>query len=181
MAGSVVTNAGSMAGQMLQPVMDPLRRLQTTETGDDGLINDSDRLWVAVDGMGGDHSPGEILEGSLQAIDRLPLRIRFIGETNRVMEAAETSGLTGPLNNAINAGHLELIPSGPSVEMHEEATVVRRKRDASVNVAMDLVKRGDALAIYSAGNSGAVMASACLLYTSPSPRDLSTSRMPSSA
>ncbi len=160
MAGSVVTNAGSMAGQMLQPVMDPLRRLQTTEVGDDGLIKDSDRLWVAVDGMGGDHSPGEILEGSLQAIDRLPLRIRFVGETNRVMEAAEASGLTEPLNNAINAGHLELIPSGPSVEMHEEATVVRRKRDASVNVAMDLVKRGDALAIYSAGNSGAVMASA---------------------
>ena len=110
--------------------------------------------------MGGDHSPGEILEGSLQAIDRLPLRIRFVGETNRVMEAAEASGLTEPLNHAINSGHLELIPSGPSVEMHEEATVVRRKRDASVNVAMDLVKRGDALAIYSAGNSGAVMASA---------------------
>ncbi len=160
MAGSVVTNAGSMAGQMLQPVMDPLRRLQSSKVGADGLIHERDRLWVAVDGMGGDHSPGEILDGALQAIDRLPLRIRFVGETNRVLEAAEASGLTEPLNNAINAGHLELIPSGPSVEMHEEATVVRRKRDASINVAMDLVKRGDALAIYSAGNSGAVMASA---------------------
>ena len=38
--------------------------------------------------------------------------------------------------------------------------MVRRKRDASINVAMDLVKRGEAQAIYSAGNSGAVMASA---------------------
>ena len=118
MAGSVVTNAGSMAGQMLQPVMDPLRRLQTTEVGDDGVVHDNDRLWVAVDGMGGDHSPGEILEGSLQAIDRLPLRIRFVGETNRVMEAAEASGLTEPLNNAIQAGHLELIPSGFLVHFH---------------------------------------------------------------
>ena len=37
---------------------------------------------------------------------------------------------------------------------------MRRKRDASINVAMDLVKRGEATAVYSAGNSGAVMASA---------------------
>ncbi len=44
--------------------------------------------------------------------------------------------------------------------MHEEATVVRRKRDASINLAMDLVKGGQATAVYSAGNSGAVMASA---------------------
>jgi glycerol-3-phosphate acyltransferase PlsX len=44
--------------------------------------------------------------------------------------------------------------------MNEEATVVRKKRDASINMAMDLVKDGRALAVYSAGNSGAVMASA---------------------
>jgi glycerol-3-phosphate acyltransferase PlsX len=44
--------------------------------------------------------------------------------------------------------------------MHDEATVVRRKRDASINMAMDLVKSGEATAVYSAGNSGAVMAAA---------------------
>ena len=160
MAGSVVTNAGSMAGQMLQPVMDPLRRLQSPEMGEDDVINDNDRLWVAVDGMGGDLAPAEILDGSLQAINRLPLRIRFVGETKKVFQAAAAFGLTEALNSAIDAGHLELISSGTSVEMHEEATVVRRKRDASINIAMDLVKRGEALAVYSAGNSGAVMASA---------------------
>ena len=57
-------------------------------------------------------------------------------------------------------GLLQILPSGPSVGMDDEATVVRRKRDASINLAMDLVKRGEALAVYSAGNSGAVMASA---------------------
>ncbi|MEB3183729.1 MAG: phosphate acyltransferase PlsX, partial [Cyanobacteriota bacterium] len=55
---------------------------------------------------------------------------------------------------------IQLVPSGASVGMDDEATVVRRKRDASVNLAMDLVKRGEATAVYSAGNSGAVMASA---------------------
>ena len=39
---------------MLQPVMDPLRRLQGGLPGEDLEINDQDRIWVAVDGMGGD-------------------------------------------------------------------------------------------------------------------------------
>ena len=151
--------AGTVASSVLQPlVFDPLRRLQG---GDDTAeINDRDRLWVAVDGMGGDHAPGPILEGCLQAIERLPLRIRFIGETDRVLAAAAALQLGDQVNAAVSAGHLDLVASGPSIEMGEEATAVRRKRDASINVAMDLVKRGEALAVYSAGNSGAVMASA---------------------
>ena len=155
-AGNV---AGTVASSVLQPlVFDPLRRLQG---GDDTAeIENRDRLWVAVDGMGGDHAPGPILEGCLQAIERLPLRIRFIGETDRVLAAAAALQLGDQVNAAVSAGHLDLVASGPSIEMGEEATAVRRKRDASINVAMDLVKRGEALAVYSAGNSGAVMASA---------------------
>ncbi len=155
-AGNV---AGTVASSVLQPlVFDPLRRLQG---GDDTAeIEDRDRLWVAVDGMGGDHAPGPVLEGCLQAIERLPLRIRFIGETDRVLAAAAALQLGDQVNAAVSAGHLDLVASGPSIEMGEEATAVRRKRDASINVAMDLVKRGEALAVYSAGNSGAVMASA---------------------
>ena len=158
-AETVVTGAGSVANQVLQPlVFDPLRRLQG---GDEQTeINDADRLWVAVDGMGGDHAPGPILEGCLQAIERLPLKIRFVGERERVLAAAQQSGLQDQLEAAQAAGHLDLVASGPSIGMDDEATAVRRKRDASINVAMDLVKRGDALAVYSAGNSGAVMASA---------------------
>ena len=158
-AETVVTGAGSVANQVLQPlVFDPLRRLQG---GDEQTeIPDGDRLWVAVDGMGGDHAPGPILEGCLQAIERLPLKIRFVGERERVLAAAQQAGLQDQLEAAQAAGHLDLVASGPSIGMDDEATAVRRKRDASINVAMDLVKRGDALAVYSAGNSGAVMASA---------------------
>ena len=160
-AGTVVSSAGSVAGTVLQPlVFDPLRRLQGGQADGDSTINDADRLWVAVDGMGGDHAPGPILEGCLEAIARLPLRIRLVGETDRVRAAAQEMELTEALDQAIEAGYLDLVASGPSVEMNEEATVVRRKRDASINVAMDLVKKGEALAVYSAGNSGAVMASA---------------------
>ena len=161
-AGSVVTSAGSMAGNMLQPfVFDPLRRLQGAETGPEKTnIDNPERLWIAVDGMGGDNAPGQILDGCLQALERLPIRIKFVGEPAKVMQAVKEMGLSDSFGAAIEAGHLELIGSGPSVEMNEEATAVRRKRDASINVAMDLVKKGDVLAVYSAGNSGALMAAA---------------------
>ena len=158
-AESVVSGAGTVASSVLQPlVFDPLRRLQGGS--EDEGIDDRDRLWVAVDGMGGDHAPGPILEGCLQAIERLPLRIKFIGERDRIMAAADALQIGDQLQAAVDNRHLEIVASGPSIGMDDEATSVRRKRDASINVAMDLVKKKEALAVYSAGNSGAVMASA---------------------
>ncbi|MFM7238180.1 MAG: phosphate acyltransferase PlsX [Cyanobium sp.] len=162
-AGAATNAATSAANTVLQPlVFDPLRRLQRGLGGpdEDAPINDADRLWVAVDGMGGDHAPGPILEGCLQAVERLPLRVRFVAEIERLMPAIAELGLQSQLDLAIARGLIQLVPSGPSVGMDEEATVVRKKRDASINLAMDLVKRGQATAVYSAGNSGAVMASA---------------------
>jgi len=180
-AGSVVSTAGSMAGSVagsaagvagaaasvanssvLQPlVFDPLRRLQQGAGGQEGEpIRDADRLWVAVDGMGGDHAPGPILEGCLRAVQLLPVRVKFVAEAEILAAAVAELGLAEELAEAQRAGLLQLVPSGPSVGMDEEATVVRKKRDASINMAMDLVKAREATAIYSAGNSGAVMASA---------------------
>ena len=172
-AGSVVSTAGSMAGAagsvagaaantVLQPlVFDPLRRLQQGVGGSEGTpIDDAERLWVAVDGMGGDHAPGPILEGCLKAVQLLPLRVKFVAEASAVEAAVAELELGEALQAAQQDGLLELVPSGESVGMDEEATVVRKKRDASINLAMDLVKAGEATAVYSAGNSGAVMASA---------------------
>jgi glycerol-3-phosphate acyltransferase PlsX len=168
-AGSVVSSAGNAAGvasgvanTVLQPlVFDPLRRLQQGVGGSEGApINDAERLWVAVDGMGGDHAPGPILEGCLRAVQLLPLRVKFVAETAVLQAAVAELGLAEELDNAQRQGLLDVVPSGVSVGMDEEATVVRKKRDASINLAMDLVKAGEATAVYSAGNSGAVMASA---------------------
>jgi len=162
-AGAATSAAGSMANTVLQPlVFDPLRRLQRGLGGpdEDKPINDADRVWVAVDGMGGDYAPGPILEGCLRAVELLPLRVRFVAETARLDAAMAEMGLQEQLDTAVARGLIQLVPSGPSVGMDEEATVVRKKRDASINMAMDLVKQGQATAVYSAGNSGAVMASA---------------------
>ena len=161
-AGSVVTNAGSIARSTLEPfVFDPLRRLQGGESAEEKIeVQDSQRIWVAVDGMGGDFAPGAILEGCLKSLSLLPLKIKFVGEIEKIQNAAIEFGLEESLEKAINNGNFELIPSGLSVGMDDEATAVRKKKDASINIAMKLVKDGQAMGVYSAGNSGAMMASA---------------------
>jgi glycerol-3-phosphate acyltransferase PlsX len=169
-AGTMAGAASSVAGSVLQPlVFDPLRRLQQGGSSGDGgnageaeggPIDDRRRLWVAVDGMGGDHAPGPILEGCLRAVQLLPLRVRFVAEAEPLQAAVTALGLQDVLQAAIARNLIQLVASGPSVGMNDEATAVRRKRGASINMAMDLVKRGEATAVYSAGNSGAVMASA---------------------
>ena len=161
-ASNVVSSASSIAKNTLQPlVFDPLKRLQNS----DNLISkeevpNSDRIWIAVDGMGGDYAPVPILEGCLDAISRFPINIKFVGKIEKVRYEAERVGLIDLLEKEIDNNRLELIDSGDPIGMNEEATAVRKRKDASINVAMDLVKTNKAKAVYSAGNSGALMASA---------------------
>jgi len=161
-ASSVVSNASSLAKNTLQPlVFDPLKRLQNSDNVlDKAEDSQSNRIWIAVDGMGGDYAPGPILEGCLEAISRFPINIKFVGKIEKVKNAAEKIGLVELLEKEIENNRLELIDSGDPIGMNEEATAVRKKKNASINVAMDLVKKNKAQAVYSAGNSGAMMASA---------------------
>ncbi len=161
-ASNVVSSASSIAKNTLQPlVFDPLKRLQNS----DNLISkeevpNSERIWIAVDGMGGDYAPVPILEGCLDAISRFPINIKFVGKIEKVRYEAERVGLIDLLEKEIDNNRLDLIDSGDPIGMNEEATAVRKRKDASINVAMDLVKTNKAKAVYSAGNSGALMASA---------------------
>jgi len=110
--------------------------------------------------MGGDYAPGPILEGCLEAISRFPINIKFVGKIEKVKNAAEKIGLIELLQKEIDDNRLELIDSGDPIGMNEEATAVRKRKNASINVAMDLVRNNKAEAVYSAGNSGSMMASA---------------------
>ena len=161
-ASSVVSNASSLAKNTLQPlVFDPLKRLQNNDhTIDEEDHSQFNRIWIAVDGMGGDYAPGPILEGCLEAISRFPINIKFVGKIGQVKNAAEKNGLLELLEKEIDNNRIELIDSGEPIGMNEEATAVRKKKNASINVAMDLVRNNKAQAVYSAGNSGAMMASA---------------------
>ncbi|MEH2089595.1 phosphate acyltransferase PlsX [Nostoc sp.] len=114
----------------------------------------STRVRIAIDAMGGDHAPGEIVAGALRAREELGVDIFLVGDPQQI-EAA--------LPSKTSLGQVEIVTAEEAIAMDEEPlNAVRRKRKASINVAMDLVKQEKADAVFSAGHSGAAMASALL-------------------
>jgi glycerol-3-phosphate acyltransferase PlsX len=110
---------------------------------------------IALDAMGGDRAPTETVRGALLARRELGLEVALVGPPEILDEELARYG-------PVPSG-LERVPASQAIGMDEPpAQAVRQKRDASVNVAMSLVKRGVAAAVVSAGNTGAVMASALL-------------------
>jgi glycerol-3-phosphate acyltransferase PlsX len=104
-------------------------------------------LPVAVDAVGGDKAPGEIVQGCRQAVDSLGVEIVLVGPADRT---GDTLGL--PLHECSEV-----------IEMHDDpGSSVRRKKDSSLVRAAELVRDGKASAMVSAGNTGATMASALL-------------------
>jgi phosphate acyltransferase len=110
---------------------------------------------VAVDAMGGDHAPEEIVRGALDwAAGHPDVQILLVGDEAKMKPFLGTSGL--PAN-------VSLVQAAESVAMDEHpAQAVRKKRDASINVCMRLVKTGRADAVVTAGHTGAGVASAIL-------------------
>ncbi len=104
-------------------------------------------LPVAVDAMGGDKAPGEIVEGARRAATEHGVGVVLVGPPEQV---GNTLGL-------------DLVPCTEVIAMDEDpAGGVRRKKDSSLVRAAELVRDGKASAMVSAGNTGATMASALL-------------------
>ncbi|NCJ07116.1 phosphate acyltransferase PlsX [Synechococcales cyanobacterium C] len=109
---------------------------------------------IAIDAMGGDHAPEEIVLGAWRAREELGIEVLLVGDPEQIEATLTRHGLDRPI---------EVVPAEGVVEMHEEALVaLRRKPQASINVAMNLVKQKRADAVVSAGHSGAAMAAALL-------------------
>jgi phosphate acyltransferase len=106
---------------------------------------------IAVDAMGGDYAPQEVVAGALEAAQAYPdLEIILVGQP----EALKPFIQTLPENITIH-------PASEVVGMDEHpATAVRRKKDSSIVVATRLVKEGNASVVVSAGSTGAQMAAA---------------------
>ena len=114
----------------------------------------STRAKIAVDAMGGDYAPGEIVAGAIRAQEELGVEVLLVGDPPQI-EAA--------LKKEHNYPNLSIVPAQDVVSMDEEPlTGIRRKPKASINVAMKLVKQKQAQAVVSAGHSGAAMAAGLL-------------------
>jgi len=108
---------------------------------------------LAVDAMGGDHGPAEVVPGAIDHARAHPDdQVLLVGDPARIAELAPAL----PAN-------VEVVPASQVIEMHEHpALALREKKDASILVGCDLVRAGRADAIVTAGHTGAAMAAAVL-------------------
>lgn len=111
----------------------------------------SDITKVALDAMGGDHAPAEMVKGAIEAVNkRDDIKILLTGQEALLKKAL--SEYTYPKDR------IEIIPASEVIETAEPPVMaIRRKKDSSIVVAMNLVKKGEADAFVSAGSSGAIL------------------------
>jgi glycerol-3-phosphate acyltransferase PlsX len=111
---------------------------------------------IALDAMGGDNAPGVTLEGAVETVNEFDdIDVILVGKTD-VLEA----GLGG---KRYPEGRITIKHASEVVGMEETAAVaLRKKKDSSIKVAVDLVKNGQADAVVSAGHSGVAMATSLL-------------------
>jgi glycerol-3-phosphate acyltransferase PlsX len=113
-------------------------------------------LVVAIDAMGGDRAPGEIVAGACQAAEEIGCSVLLVGDEAAIRAAAPAGGLPA---------RVQIQASTEVIEMHDEpGSGVRKKKDASVVRAAEAVRDGRAHAMVGAGNTGATMAAALLRF-----------------
>ena len=109
---------------------------------------------IAVDAMGGDFAPRNIVEGAYLAAQEYGVPVVLVGDQEIVRkEIARHPGA--------DSLPLTVVHASEAVGMDESPlTPIRKKKDSSIKIAYELVKKGEAAALFSAGNSGAVLATA---------------------
>ena len=112
---------------------------------------------IAVDAMGGDFAPEPIVAGAVSAAKSQPSieKLFLVGQTAAVEAALAAQPSVPPTVEVVEAAEVVAMDEAPVV-------AVRRKRDSSISRAVDLVRKGRADAIFSAGNTGAAGAATTL-------------------
>ena len=112
-------------------------------------------LTVALDAMGGDHGPSVVVPAAFRVLEGQPeLHLVMVGDQS-ILEREIAN------HSSAHADRVSVVHASQEVRMDElPSQALRNKKDSSMRVAIDLVKRGDAHACVSAGNTGALMATA---------------------
>lgn len=109
---------------------------------------------IIVDAMGGDNAPEAIVRGAVYARDRLGVEICLVGRTEdieRCLDGVDRSGIS-----IVDAPEIITMEDDPS-------TAVRRKKNSSMAIALNLLKNGEGDAMVSAGSTGALLTGATLI------------------
>src|SRR4030066_193502 len=111
---------------------------------------------IAVDAMGGDHAPAAVVRGAVHASREFHLPIVLVGQEERIREELRRAGA--------GEDELEVEHASEAVEMQDAPGVVlRKKKDSSIRVGLNLVAAGKGSSFVGAGYSGAVMAGALMV------------------
>ena len=108
---------------------------------------------IAVDAMGGDHAPSAVIDGAVAAARHLAVRIALVGQPAALEQALTSHPDWQDLG-------LEIVEAPDVIAMADAPTTVLRRAGASIRVAANLVARGEASALFSAGHTGATVVSA---------------------
>jgi len=115
----------------------------------------SNNYSIVIDAMGGDFAPEEIIKGSIEAREAFRVKIKLVGNKDKIKTVAASSQL--------NLDGIEIVPSSQEVSMNESPSeIIKKKRNSSVFIGLELASMGQGNAFLSAGNTGAVMA--CSLF-----------------
>ncbi len=108
---------------------------------------------IALDAMGGDHGPTEIIPSALHVLSKHDnLHLVLVGQEEILLKVLVE-------NNAVPNEQISIRHASETVEMHElPSRALRKKKDSSMRVAINMVHEGEAQACVSAGNTGALMA-----------------------
>jgi glycerol-3-phosphate acyltransferase PlsX len=110
---------------------------------------------IVVDAMGGDYAPEVVIEGAVAAVKDYDTNVVLVGDEARINELLKKARYSGK--------NISIQPAAEVIGMSEPAaTSVRRKRNSSIVVGLNLLKNGQADAFFSAGNTGAVVCAGTL-------------------
>ncbi len=112
---------------------------------------------IIIDAMGGDHAPQAIVQGAVDAQREFGIDIVLVGRE------AEVNACLAPLGAQADP-HIRVVNADEVIDMHDDpATAVRRKKNSSMSVALELLRSGEGDAAISAGSTGALLTGATLL------------------
>jgi len=119
-------------------------------------------IWIAVDAMGGDFAPRHVVDGALAAARHFDLGVALVGPRAHIDAELRR-------HDDVDPGRLRIVEATDIVAMTDSpSAALRRKPNASIKVAAEIVARGEASALFSAGHTGAtVMAAYAAFGTLP--------------